>query len=204
MTTNTITKIDAIPIEANAQGGPHTITFSETMDTTTNPSPTITGLATARAAVGWALEYVQEREAFGKPLAGQQAVQFKLVDMLAIQEQAELYTYQVAAMADPVGEIESMTKRPNGMLVGRMRVPLGVVAMIYESRPNATVDAGILCLKAGNAVILRGGSESFHSSGAIHQCLVDGVVKAGLPADDWEKSPLEIMTYQVQYFEKEK
>ena len=63
---------------------------------------------------------------------------------------------EVAAMADPVGEIESMKKRPNGMLVGRMRVPLGVVAMIYESRPNATVDAGILCLKAGNAVILRG------------------------------------------------
>ncbi len=88
---------------------------------------------------------------------------------------------EVAAMADPVGEIESMTKRPNGMLVGRMRVPLGVVAMIYESRPNATVDAGILCLKAGNAVILRGGSEAFHSNKCLAELMHQALEKAGLP-----------------------
>ncbi len=88
---------------------------------------------------------------------------------------------EVAAMADPVGEIESMTKRPNGMLVGRMRVPLGVVAMIYESRPNATVDAGILCLKAGNAVILRGGSEAFHSNKCLAELMHTALEKAGLP-----------------------
>ena len=88
---------------------------------------------------------------------------------------------EVAAMADPVGEIESMTKRPNGMLVGRMRVPLGVVAMIYESRPNATVDAGILCLKAGNAVILRGGSEAFHSNACLADLMHKALEKAGLP-----------------------
>ena len=90
---------------------------------------------------------------------------------------------EVAAMADPVGEIESMTKRPNGMLVGRMRVPLGVVAMIYESRPNATVDAGILCLKAGNAVILRGGSEAFHSNKCLAGLMHRALEKAGLPMD---------------------
>jgi len=90
---------------------------------------------------------------------------------------------EVAAMADPVGGIESMTRRPNGMLVGRMRVPLGVVAMIYESRPNATVDAGILCLKAGNAVILRGGSEAFHSNTCLAGLMHRALEAAGLPRD---------------------
>ncbi|WP_319542660.1 glutamate-5-semialdehyde dehydrogenase [uncultured Pseudodesulfovibrio sp.] len=96
---------------------------------------------------------------------------------------------EVAAMADPVGEIESMTKRPNGMLVGRMRVPLGVVAMIYESRPNATVDAGILCLKAGNAVILRGGSEAFHSNKFLADLMHTALEKAGLPKDAVQVPP---------------
>jgi glutamate-5-semialdehyde dehydrogenase len=96
---------------------------------------------------------------------------------------------EVAAMADPVGEIESMSKRPNGMLVGRMRVPLGVVAMIYESRPNATVDAGILCLKAGNAVILRGGSEAFHSNACLADLMHKALEKAGLPRDAVQVPP---------------
>lgn len=96
---------------------------------------------------------------------------------------------EVAAMSDPVGEIESMKKRPNGMLVGRMRVPLGVVAMIYESRPNATVDAGILCLKAGNATILRGGSEAFHSNTALAELMHQALEKAGLPRDAVQVPP---------------
>lgn len=96
---------------------------------------------------------------------------------------------EVAAMADPIGGIESMTKRPNGMLVGRMRVPLGVVAMIYESRPNATVDAGILCLKAGNAVILRGGSEAFHSNKCLADLMHKALEKAGLPRDAVQVPP---------------
>lgn len=90
---------------------------------------------------------------------------------------------EVAAQDDPVGAIESMTKRPNGLMVGRMRVPLGVVCMIYESRPNVTIDAAILCLKAGNAVILRGGSEAFHSNQALGRILRDALVSQGLPAD---------------------
>jgi len=74
---------------------------------------------------------------------------------------------EVAALADPVGEISDMNKRPNGLMIGRMRIPLGVIGMIYESRPNVTVDAAALCLKAGNAVILRGGSEAIHSNLAL-------------------------------------
>jgi glutamate-5-semialdehyde dehydrogenase len=90
---------------------------------------------------------------------------------------------EIAAQNDPVGGVDTMWRRPNGLLVGRMRIPLGVIAMIYESRPNVTVDSGALCLKAGNAVILRGGSEAFHSNqclaGLVHRALAG----AGLPAD---------------------
>ena len=83
---------------------------------------------------------------------------------------------------DPVGTILASWRRPNGMRIERVRVPLGVVGVIYESRPNVTADAGALCLKAGNAVILRGGSESFRSAHAIHAALVEGLAAAGLPA----------------------
>ncbi|CAN0278225.1 unnamed protein product, partial [Chrysoparadoxa australica] len=86
-----------------------------------------------------------------------------------------------AAQADPVGAFMAEWDRPTGLHIQRVRTPLGVVGVIYESRPNVTADAGALCLKAGNAVILRGGSESFHSSGAIHACLVEGLRAAGLP-----------------------
>src|SRR6056297_695952 len=89
----------------------------------------------------------------------------------------------VADQADPVGQVIAEWDMPSGLHIRRVRTPLGVIGVIYESRPNVTADAGALCLKAGNAVILRGGSESFHSSSAIHACLVDGVVKAGLPED---------------------
>ena len=89
----------------------------------------------------------------------------------------------VAGLGDPVGAIMSAWTRPNGMRIERVRVPLGVVGVIYESRPNVTADAGALCLKAGNAVILRGGSESFRSSRAIHAALAEGLTDAGLPAE---------------------
>ena len=88
---------------------------------------------------------------------------------------------QVLALADPVGEITGLSYRPSGIQVGRMRVPLGVIGIIYESRPNVTVDAASLCLKSGNACILRGGSESFHSNGAIAACIRRGLAEAGLP-----------------------
>jgi glutamate-5-semialdehyde dehydrogenase len=89
----------------------------------------------------------------------------------------------IATLPDPVGEVIADWQQPNGLMFQRVRTPLGVVAVIYESRPNVTADAGSLCLKAGNAVILRGGSDSFHSSRAIHECLVAGLKEAGLPED---------------------
>jgi len=89
----------------------------------------------------------------------------------------------VAEQADPVGEVLAEWTQPTGLNIQRVRTPLGVVGVIYESRPNVTADAGALCLKAGNAVILRGGSESFHSSGAIHAALQAGLRDAGLPED---------------------
>ncbi len=89
---------------------------------------------------------------------------------------------EVAALPDPVGEITELKPRPNGMMVGRMRVPLGVIGIIYESRPNVTADAAALCVKSGNAVILRGGSEAIHSNQAIAQRLSLGLQVAGLPA----------------------
>jgi glutamate-5-semialdehyde dehydrogenase len=87
----------------------------------------------------------------------------------------------VRNIADPVGVITESWQRPNGMTIERVRVPLGVVAVIFESRPNVAADAGVLCLKSGNAVILRGGSDSFRSCRAIHECLVQGLREAGLP-----------------------
>ncbi len=87
----------------------------------------------------------------------------------------------IAALPDPVGRVLERFDRPNGLKIERVSTPLGVVGVIFESRPNVTADAGALCLKAGNAAILRAGSESFHSSRAIHACLVGGLVEAGLP-----------------------
>ena len=89
----------------------------------------------------------------------------------------------IAALPDPVGEVIAEWDRPNGLHIERVRTPLGVIGVIYESRPNVTADAGALCLKAGNAVILRGGSDSAHSSAAIHKALVSGLEAGGLPAD---------------------
>jgi glutamate-5-semialdehyde dehydrogenase len=88
---------------------------------------------------------------------------------------------EVAALPDPVGRVLATFKRPNGLVIDRVATPLGVIGVIYESRPNVTADAGALCLKAGDAAVLRGGSDSFHSSAAIHACLAAGLKAAGLP-----------------------
>lgn len=91
--------------------------------------------------------------------------------------------HQIASLADPCGEITEMKYRPSGIQVGKMRVPLGVIGIIYESRPNVTIDAASLCLKSGNAAILRGGSEAIHSNQAIAKCIAQGLEQAGLPKD---------------------
>jgi glutamate-5-semialdehyde dehydrogenase len=96
---------------------------------------------------------------------------------------------EVADLPDPVGRVLATYDRPNGLVIERVATPLGVIGVIYESRPNVTADAGALCLKSGNAVLLRGGSDSFHSSGAIHACLVAGLIEAGLPEAAISRAP---------------
>ena len=96
---------------------------------------------------------------------------------------------EVAALPDPVGRVLATYARPNGLIIERVATPLGVVGVIYESRPNVTADAGALCLKSGNAVVLRGGSDSFRSSAAIHNCLVIGLREAGLPEAAISRAP---------------
>jgi glutamate-5-semialdehyde dehydrogenase len=120
--------------------------------------------------------------------AGEKAhLSFSLIDRLrltplVIRGMAEGLR-EVARLPDPVGEVTKMWKRPNGLTVGRMRIPLGVIGIIYESRPNVTADASGLCLKSGNSVILRGGSEAFHSNQAIGQILRKVLVGMGLPQE---------------------
>ncbi|RMH19272.1 MAG: glutamate-5-semialdehyde dehydrogenase [Gammaproteobacteria bacterium] len=126
-------------------------------------------------------------EANGKDMQAAQAANMDdaLVERLSLNPErvramAEA-VQQVAGLPDPVGEIDNLRNRPSGIKVGKMRVPLGVVGMIYESRPNVTADAASLCLKSGNAVILRGGSEARHSNQAIYQCIQDALIRIGIP-----------------------
>lgn len=98
--------------------------------------------------------------------------------------------WDVASLSDPVGEIRDMRKRPSGIQVGKMRIPLGVIGMIYEARPNVTVDAAALCLKAGNAVILRGGSEAFYSNRVLSENIRMALEKEGLPGDSVQVFPV--------------
>jgi glutamate-5-semialdehyde dehydrogenase len=135
------------------------------------------------------------REANGRDLAAAQAagLDAPLVDRLRLTD-AVLDTVaegceQIAAMADPVGEIVALQRRPSGIAVGRMRVPLGVFAMIYESRPNVTIEAASLAIKSGNACILRGGSEAAASNAALVQLVQRALVAAGLPADAVQALP---------------
>lgn len=114
---------------------------------------------------------------------------------------------EVAALPDPVGEVAKLVKRPNGLLVGRMRIPLGVIGMIYESRPNVTVDAAALCLKAGNAILLRGGSEAIHSNRALALVLQDALNSQGISPDAIQVIPVtdreavNIMLAQEEYLD---
>ncbi|MET0370175.1 MAG: aldehyde dehydrogenase family protein, partial [Sphingobium sp.] len=98
---------------------------------------------------------------------------------------------QVAALPDPVGAVIDSSERPNGLRLSRVRVPIGLIGIIYESRPNVTADAAALCLRSGNAVLLRGGSEAVHSNHAIHAALVRGLEASGVPADAVQLLPTQ-------------
>ena len=119
--------------------------------------------------------------------ARQAGLDAAMLDRLTLSAQGALAMAdglrQIAALPDPVGEISEMSYRPSGIQLGKMRVPLGVVGIIYEARPNVTADAAGLCLKSGNATLLRGGSEAFHSNQAIAACVHEGLRLAGLPAE---------------------
>ena len=118
-----------------------------------------------------------------------------MLDRLALDEERIEATARgvesIADFEDPVGVVIAEWERPNGLRIQRVRVPLGVIGIIYESRPNVTADAGALCLKSGNAVILRGGTEAAHSNAAIHACLVEGLEAAGLPAAAVQRVPTQ-------------
>jgi glutamate-5-semialdehyde dehydrogenase len=139
-------------------------------------------------AAGLEQERQALRDANARDLAAarQNRLEQPLIDRLVLDDDAIDRMIegleQVDKLPDPVGEITDLVYRPTGIQVGRMRVPLGVIAMIYESRPNVTMEAASLCLKSGNACILRGGSEAFHSNQAIAAVIERSLVAAGLPA----------------------
>ena len=144
-----------------------------------------TALAEAARALRRGSAEVLEANARDLEAAGARGTTGAFLDRLALDapriETIAKGLEEIAALDDPVGTTLAHWERPNGLEIERVRTPLGVIGIIYESRPNVTADAGGLCLKAGNAAILRGGSESFHSSRAIHACLVQGLSAAELP-----------------------
>ena len=143
--------------------------------------------------------------------AEENGVSGPMLDRLKLDESAVVKlagaVREVAAQEDPLGGIEEETTRPNGLRVGRMRIPLGVIAMIYESRPNVTSDAAALCLKAGNAVILRGGSEALHSNRAIADAIREGLVASAVPEDAVQLVPttdrkaIDVLLQQEQWID---
>ncbi|HTO83678.1 MAG TPA: glutamate-5-semialdehyde dehydrogenase [Methylomirabilota bacterium] len=145
----------------------------------------VAALRAAAAAIRARRETILAANARDMAAAGQKNLTAALLDRLKLDdkriEAMARGLEEIAAFPDPVGTVLAEWTRPNGLVIQRVRVPLGVVGIIYESRPNVTADAGGIGLKAGSAVILRGGSESFHSSRAIHGCLAEGLQAAGLP-----------------------
>ncbi|HEX4973556.1 MAG TPA: glutamate-5-semialdehyde dehydrogenase [Steroidobacteraceae bacterium] len=149
--------------------------------------------ATKNAALAAAAEEIRkqrtailEANRIDLQAAEQHALSAAMMDRLALDDARVAAMArgieEIIALADPIGVVIAHWVRPNGLRIERVRVPLGVIGIIYESRPNVTADAGALCLKSGNAVILRGGSESMHSSRAVHACLIAGLRAADLPA----------------------
>lgn len=129
-------------------------------------------------------DYIQQQNNKDLEAGREKGLSAAMLDRLALSDKVMdalvRGLQEVAALPDPVGEIAEMVKRPSGIMVGRMRIPLGVIGMIYESRPNVTVDAAALCLKAGNAVLLRGGSEAIHSNLALARVLQDALAAEGI------------------------
>lgn len=139
------------------------------------------------ASLRQASAYLQEENARDLETARRNGLSPAMIDRLTLSGKVidgmASGMEEIAELPDPVGKITGMTRRPNGLVVGRMRIPLGVVAIIYESRPNVTADAAALCLKSGNAVILRGGSEAINSNAAVVKILRESLVSSGIDRD---------------------
>ena len=150
-------------------------------------SATIKNAALLRMAdeMEWHRDFILAENKTDVTNAREKGLTAAMIDRLTLKEATVSAMAQglreVAALPDPVGKVTSMWRRPNGLLVGRMRIPLGVIGIIYESRPNVTADASALCLKSGNAVILRGGSEAINSNLAIASVLQDVLQESPLP-----------------------
>lgn len=156
-------------------------------------------------------EQLKQQNALDLEAARKNGLADALIDRLAITDKTLLSMAtglrQIAAMPDPVGSLGPTTTRPNGMRVAQMRVPLGVIGIIYESRPNVTIDAAALCLKSGNATILRGGSEAFHSNQALGGIIQEGLARAGLPqhavqvVDTTDRAAVGAMVTMTEYID---
>lgn len=159
----------------------------------TAPESKTRALEAAAAAIRANAETIKATNAIDMEAAEARGTKGSFLDRLLLNdERIEAMAKgleDIAALADPVGEEITAWDRPNGLQISRVRTPIGVIGVIYESRPNVTADAGALCLKAGNAVILRGGSESFNSSGAIMDCLAEGLRAANMPVDAIQRIP---------------
>ncbi len=156
-------------------------------------------------------QYIQKENAKDLTAGKEKGLSAAMLDRLELSDKVIASMMaglrEVAALPDPVGAVAKMVKRPNGLLVGRMRVPLGVIGMIYESRPNVTVDAAALCLKAGNAILLRGGSEAIHSNRALASVLQEALKSQGVSAEAIQVIPMidreavNIMLNQEEYLD---
>ncbi|HEX4325763.1 MAG TPA: glutamate-5-semialdehyde dehydrogenase [Burkholderiales bacterium] len=146
-----------------------------------------TALTTIAAAIRRDKDKLQAANALDLEAGRAKGLDAAMLDRLTLSDKAvetmAKGLEQIAELADPIGEISDLKYRPTGIQVGRMRVPLGVIGIIYESRPNVTADAAGLCIKSGNATILRGGSEAMHSNQAVAACIREGLAAAGLPAE---------------------
>lgn len=163
--------------QARAAAGPLAVASAETKDT---------ALEAMAAAIEASSETILQANAIDLANGREAGLSSAFMDRLKLDRDRiaamAAGIRAIAALKDPVGDIIAEWDRPNGLHIERVRTPLGIIGVIYESRPNVTADAGALCLKAGNAVILRGGSDSVNSSAAIHACLAEGLKTAGLPA----------------------
>ncbi|MEM6623106.1 MAG: glutamate-5-semialdehyde dehydrogenase [Pseudomonadota bacterium] len=182
MNVETPADVSALMDDIGARARAAAATLAET-----RPETKVRALEQAADAVMDAQDTIIEANARDMAFGRDKGLSSAMLDRLLLTEDRIQGMRQglmsVADQADPVGSVMASWSMPSGLNIRRVRTPLGVIGVIYESRPNVTADAGALCLKSGNAAILRGGSESFHSSGAIHACLQQGLLAAGLPID---------------------